>query len=89
MVLDINLADARWHMSQKQGDLIHTTDIRSFENSREWFRLVYHSELQAGTQPDDGSDSPFWQGDMVSQAFSASGQTDRPKDSTSSSNCWA
>ena len=91
MFLDIDLADPRWHMSRKLNDGIQTADIRAFQDRREWFRLVYRSEEQAGTlantdghdskvaggTPDsNASETPFWQGDLVSQAFSAGGQVD-------------
>ncbi len=89
MILDIDLADPRWHMSRKLKDDIQTADIRAFQDSREWYRLVYRSEQQTGTlgNVDDSqatgvtldnnaSAPPFWQGDLVSQAFSAGGQID-------------
>ncbi|ASJ74730.1 GDYXXLXY domain-containing protein [Granulosicoccus antarcticus] len=91
IVLDIELASPRWHMSLKSGDVISTADIRSFQNSAEWFRLVYRSEQQVkklpGAEADDSkttrntdmtnaSAPPFWQGDLVSQAFSPRGQMD-------------
>ena len=91
MILDIDLADPRWHMSRKLNDDIQTADIRAFQDSGEWFRLVYRSEQQAGTLANNNADNskttgvtldnntsapPFWQGDLVSQAFSAGGQID-------------
>jgi len=91
MILDIDLADPRWHMSRKLNDQIQTSDIRAFQDSREWFRLVYRSEQQAGPLSEDDADdstaagttldnnastAPFWQGDLVSQAFSPLGQID-------------
>lgn len=91
MTLDIDLADPRWHMSRKLNDDIQTADIRAFQDSREWYRLVYRSEQQTGTLADTDADdnkaigatldnnasaTPFWQGDLVSQAFSAGGQID-------------
>ncbi len=91
MILDIDLVDPRWHMSQKLNDDIQTADIRAFQDSGEWYRLVYRSEQQAGTLANNSADNrkttgvtlednasatPFWQGDLVSQAFSAGGQID-------------
>ena len=91
MILDVDLANPRWHMSRKLNDDIQTTDVRSFQDSREWFRLVYRSEQQAGALSDNDADdskatgttleintsaAPLWQGDIVSQAFSARGQID-------------
>ena len=91
MILDIDLADPRWHMSRKLHDGIQTADIRAFQDSREWFRLVYRSEQQTGTLANNKADesetagaildnnasaAPAWQGDLVSQAFSAGGQID-------------
>ena len=91
MILDIDLADPRWHMSRKLNDDIQTADIRAFQDSGEWYRLVYRSEQQAGILANNNADNskttgvtldnnasapPFWQGDLVSQAFSAGGQID-------------
>ena len=91
MVLDVDLADPRWHMSRTVNDHVQTADIRTFQDSREWFRLVYRSVQQAKSLPDMNTDdskasehaldnnasaAPFWQGDLVSQAFSPRGQID-------------
>ena len=91
MILDIDLADPRWHMSRKLNDLIQTADIRTFPDSREWFRVVYRSEQQVNavlvnnvdnnkaeetTLDDNASAVRFWQGDLVSQSFSQWGQLD-------------
>ena len=91
MILDIDLADPRWHMSRKLNDLIQTADIRTFPDSREWFRVVYRSEQQVNavlvnnvdnnkaeetTLDDNASAVRFWQGDLVSQSFSQWGQVD-------------
>lgn len=91
MILDIDLANPRWHMSRKLNDDVQTADIRTFQDSREWFRVVYRSEQQPKplpmtdadndkaieTTPDDNENpAPLWQGDLVSQAFSPWGQID-------------
>ena len=89
MILNIDLADPRWHMSRNLNGVIQTTDIRTFQDSREWFRLVYRSEQQAEilssidadvqkrtdtTLDNSASTAPLWQGDLVSQAFSPWGR---------------
>ena len=77
MTLDIDLSQPRWQMSQKLGDVIRTGDIRTFQDSREWFRLVYRSEQQTEALPEINADNPpLWQGDLVSQAFSTEGRID-------------
>lgn len=48
LVIDIDLAAPRWHMSLPLNGETRTGDVRSFTDNGEWFRLVYRSARQPG-----------------------------------------
>lgn len=73
LVVPVDLAAPRWHMSLTEDGESRTDDVRSFLDNGEWFRLVYRS-----ASPDAASESSveFWQGELISQAFNALGRID-------------
>ncbi|NND89598.1 MAG: GDYXXLXY domain-containing protein [Granulosicoccus sp.] len=72
LVIDIDLADPRWHMSRSIDGVVKSGDVRTFDDFTEWFRLAYRSDRQ-GTEIEGNA---LWQGDLLSQAFNARGQRD-------------
>jgi uncharacterized membrane-anchored protein len=79
LVMDLDLADPRWHMTLVADDVARTADVRGFTDNIEAFRLVYRSDHFPDRLPsavDRPESSVFWQGDLVSQSFSSQGQID-------------
>lgn len=71
--IDINLQDPRWHVALKGNEDSPSGDLRSFSEYSELFRIVYR------TSPDNAATdslAEYWQGDLVSQAFSQQGRVD-------------
>lgn len=71
--IDINLQDTRWHVVLNNNEDTLPGDIRSFTQYSELFRVVYRTpQINEPTDPS----TPYWQGDLVSQAFNQQGWID-------------
>lgn len=71
--IDINLQDPRWHVALMNTEDSLPADLRSFTQLSELFRIVYRTP-----ESDEaiGSPTPYWQGDLLSQAFNQQGRID-------------
>ncbi len=84
--LDIDLSEPRWHVQLSENSAtnaelptstVKTGDLRSFTSSIERFRIVYRSNTQSASVSSSAENvTPYWSGDLLSQAFNPRGIVD-------------
>lgn len=88
--VEVDLSLPRWHVTLENTEGLQSADVRSFNDSRTLFRIVYRSEYAKHAMSESDTDSnssardysqsandeAVWQGDVLSQGFTTRGRID-------------